>query len=55
MMTVLPLLLLAAFCVVFGVAALINWRRSHVSFEAKRAAELEQARARSKWAGSSGN
>ena len=49
------LFLLVAIVAMFGVAAVINRRRSHISFEARRAAELEQTRARSKWAGSSGN
>jgi len=54
MTTVLWLFLLVAIVAMFGVAAVINRRRSHISFEARRAAELEQTRARSKWAGSSG-
>jgi hypothetical protein len=42
---------LVAFLAVCGVAAVINWRRSHTSHEAKTAAQLEQARAQSRWPG----
>jgi hypothetical protein len=50
MITVLGLFLLVAFFAVSGVVALINRRRSHIRLKAQRAAQLEQARAQSKWA-----
>ena len=49
------LYLLVAILAVSGVAAVINWRRSHISHEAESAAQLERARADSRLRGGGGS
>jgi len=53
-MTVMRLFFLVAILAVFGVAAVINWRRSHIGHEAQLAAERERAQAQSRELGTGG-